>query len=100
MAAELSAFAPFELPKKSTCTPGEAAAAWGVSERQVRNLIETGELLAISSNLNPETTQRPQWRVVVKLQRQRPDGRHAMTLEEVIAGRMSHQLDFGWKKGK
>jgi hypothetical protein len=38
--------------------------------------------------------------VVVKIQRQRPDGRHALTLEEVIAGRMSHQLEFGWKKGK
>ncbi len=79
----------FELPRKATCTPAEAAAAIGISERQIRNMIETGELLAISSNLNPETTLRPQWRVVVRQARPEPEGRIGLTLEETVARRMS-----------
>jgi len=79
----------FELPKKPTCTPGEAAAAIGISERQIRNMIETGELLAISSNLVPEKALRPQWRVVVRQVRPAPTVKVGLTLEETVKGRMS-----------
>jgi hypothetical protein len=82
----------FELPKKPTCTPGEAAAAIGISERQIRNMIETGELLAISSNLVPEKALRPQWRVVVRQARPVPADKVGLTLEETVAGRMSVAL--------
>ena len=90
MAAELSAFAPFELPKKATCTPGEAAAAIGVSERQIRNWIDTGELAAISSNKDLEAALRPHWRVIVKLERPFvPYRTKGLSLEEVVERRKS-----------
>jgi len=78
----------FELPKKPTCTPSEAARATGISERQIRYLIEDGSLLAISANRNPDEAIRPQWRVVVRMDRPRTSGK-GKTLQELIEGRKS-----------
>jgi hypothetical protein len=78
----------FELPKKPTCTPSEAARATGISERQIRYLIEDGNLLAISANRNPEEAIRPQWRVVVRMDRPRAAGK-GKTLQELIETRKS-----------
>ena len=78
----------FELPKKPTCTPSEAARATGISERQIRYLIEDGNLLAISANRNPEEAIRPQWRVVVRMDRPRASGK-GKTLQELIETRKS-----------
>ena len=74
----------FELPKKPTCTPSEAARATGISERQIRYLIEDGSLLAISANRNPDEAIRPQWRVVVRMERTAPEGGKGRTLAEWI----------------
>jgi hypothetical protein len=77
----------FALPKKPTCTPAEAGRALGISERQIRYLIEDGTLLAISSNRDPEQAERPQWRVVVRMERPAPTGRVGRTLEEEFTRR-------------
>ena len=79
----------FALPKKPTCTPSEAALCTGISERQIRYLIEDGSLLAISANRDPENAMRPQWRVVVKMERVPPTGGKGKTLEELVEGRKS-----------
>jgi hypothetical protein len=65
----------FQLPKKTTCTPAKAARAIGISERQIRYLIEDGSLLAMSSNRDPDAAERPQWRVIVRMERAAPVGR-------------------------
>jgi hypothetical protein len=51
-------------------------------------LIEDGNLLAISANRNPEEAIRPQWRVVVRMDRPRAAGK-GKTLQELIEGRKS-----------
>ena len=79
----------FQLPRKTTCTPAEAARAIGISERQVRYLIEDGSLLAMSSNRDPESAERPQWRVIVRMERAAPVGRAGRTLAEESARRMN-----------
>lgn len=80
----------FGVPHKSTCTPREAAAAIGVSERQIRNWIDTGELAAISSNKDLEAALRPHWRVIVKLERPFAAYRtKGLSLEEVVERRKS-----------
>ena len=80
---------PFQLPKKPTCTPAEAARAIGISERQVRYLIEDGSLLAMSSNRDPDSAERPQWRVIVRMERKAPAGRAGRTLAEECEKRMN-----------
>ena len=79
----------FELPRKPTCTPSEAARSTGLSERQIRYLIEDGSLLAMSANRDPEAAMRPQWRVIVRMDRVAPAGRHGRTLSELCAERMN-----------
>ena len=79
----------FQLPKKTTCTPAEAARAIGISERQIRYLIEDGSLLAMSSNRDPDSAERPQWRVIVRMERKPPAGRAGRTLEEECTKRMN-----------
>jgi len=60
------------LPAKPTCTPPEAAAALGVSERQVRYWVDDGTLLAINSARCPVGPARgrqsklDRWRIVVR----------------------------------
>lgn len=59
------------LPNKTTCRPNEAAAALGVSARQIRYWVEDGTLLAVDSSRNPTAKDRPagklrRWRVVVR----------------------------------
>ena len=59
------------LPAKPTCTPAEAAAAIGVSERQIKYWVEDGTLLAINSARDPVRKDKEKkstydrWRVVV-----------------------------------
>ena len=79
----------FQLPRKPTCTPAEAARAIGISERQVRYLIEDGSLLAMSSNRDPDSAERPQWRVIVRMERKAPAGRAGRTLAEECEKRMN-----------
>ena len=79
----------FQLPKKPTCTPSEAARATGLSERQIRYCIEDGSLLAMSANRDPESAMRPQWRVVVRIDRVAPAGKAGRTLSEFCAERMN-----------
>jgi hypothetical protein len=80
----------FGLPHKPTCTPQEAAMAIGISERQIRNWIETGELAAISSNRDMEAALRPHWRIVVKWDRPfNPARKLGLSLEEVVERRKS-----------
>jgi hypothetical protein len=79
----------FQLPKKPTCTPSEAARATGLSERQIRYCIEDGSLLAMSANRDPEAAMRPQWRVIVRLDRVVPAGKSGRTLSEFCAARMN-----------
>lgn len=79
----------FELPRKPTCTPAEAARCIGMSERQIRYMIEDASLLAMSVNRDPESAARPQWRVIVRMDRTAPTGRAARTLEEECVARMN-----------
>ena len=79
----------FQLPKKTTCTPAEAARAMGISERQIRYLIEDGSLLAMSANRDPDGAERPAWRVIVRMERVAPVGRAGRTLHEECAKRMN-----------
>lgn len=79
----------FQLPRKPTCTPAEAAKAMGISERQIRYLIEDGSLLAMSANRDPEGAERPAWRVIVRMERKAPAGRAGRTLQEECARRMN-----------
>jgi hypothetical protein len=80
----------FTLPRKPTCTPQEAAMAIGISERQIRNWIDSGELAAISSNKDLEAALRPHWRIIVKLDRPyETHRRHGLSLEEVVERRKS-----------
>jgi hypothetical protein len=81
--------AQFALPRKPTCTPAEAARALGISERQIRYLIEDGSLLAMSSNRDPESAERPAWRVIVRMERKAPVGRAGRTLAEECEKRMN-----------
>ena len=76
----MSALIDIPLPQKPTCTTAEAGRTFGVSERQVRSWIETGELLAV--NVAGSTDWRPTWRVVVKMPRPKPATRYGLTLEE------------------
>lgn len=80
------------LPKKPTCTVVEAAAATGISERQIRYYVEDGTLLAINAARCPvgaragKTSLNDRWRIVV---RRAPgyDGenmRAFLTLEELL----------------
>ncbi len=79
----------FALPNKATCTPAEAAQSTGLSERQVRYLIEDGSLLAMSANRDTELTSRPQWRVIVRIDRPLPAGRTGRTLDELVKARLN-----------
>lgn len=79
----------FQLPRKPTCTPAEAAACLGMSERQIRYLITDGTLLAMSANRDPETAERPAWRVIVRMDRKAPSGTAGRTLEEECTRRMN-----------
>jgi hypothetical protein len=83
---------PLALPPKPTCTPPEAAAALGVSERQIRYWVDDGTLLAINSARCPvgpvrgRKSKLDRWRVVV---RRAPgldadDMRAFFTLEELV----------------
>jgi len=85
------------VPQKPTCNPGEAAACTGVSERQIRNWVEDGTLLAINAAREPIAsgkrmrTLRERWRVVVRRPPDIPpkDGNTFLTLEELI-GKISN----------
>jgi hypothetical protein len=79
----------FQLPKKPTCTPSEAARCTGLSERQIRYCIEDGSLLAMSANRDPDAAMRPQWRVIVRLDRVMPSGKAGRTLSEFCTARMN-----------
>jgi len=81
----------FQLPRKPTCTPSEAAAATGMSERQIRYCIEDGSLLAMSANRDPDAAMRPQLRVIVRMDRVPPAGRAGRTLSEFCTARMNVQ---------
>jgi len=83
---------PIALPRKPTCTPPEAAAALGVSERQVRYWVDDGTLLAINSARCPvgpvsgRRSKNDRWRVVVKRVQgmETPEMRSFLTLEELV----------------
>ena len=81
------------LPAKPTCTPSEAAAATGISERQIRYWVDDGTLLAVNAARCPvgaqhsgRRSQRDRWRIVVR----RADGyegdnmRAFLTLDELV----------------
>lgn len=80
------------LPRKPTCTVPEASAATGVSERQLRNWVDDGTLLAINAARCPvgaragRESKLDRWRIVV---RRAPgydaeDMRAFLTLEELL----------------
>lgn len=60
------------LPRKPTCTVVEAAAATGISERQIRYYVEDGTLLAINAARCPvgaragKASMNDRWRIVVR----------------------------------
>lgn len=85
-----------QVPEKATCNPVEAAACTGVSERQIRNWVEDGTLLAINAAREPiaekrKRTLRERWRIVVRRPPDIPpkDGNTFLTLEELI-GKISN----------
>lgn len=80
------------LPAKATCTAAEAAAALGVSVRQIKYWIDDGKLLAINASREfnksntPPANRRNHWRVVVRRPADagRGKGNAFLTLEELI----------------
>ncbi len=60
------------LPQKPTCTAAEAARCTGISERQIRNWVSDGTLLALNAAREPiaiaprTRTERDRWRIVVR----------------------------------
>jgi hypothetical protein len=84
---------PLALPRKPTCTPPEAAAALGVSERQVRYWVDDGTLLAINSARCPigpvrgRQSKLDRWRIVVRRVPGATDSeamKAFLTLEELV----------------
>jgi hypothetical protein len=83
---------PIALPRKPTCTPVEAAAALGISQRQVRYWVDDGTLLAINSArfpvgpLGKRRSKYDRWRVVVRRvpEMETPEMRSFLTLEELV----------------
>lgn len=71
-AQERCAARALQLPGKPTCTPGEASAATGISERQIRYWVEDGTLLAINAARCPigakagRKSINDRWRIVVR----------------------------------
>jgi hypothetical protein len=61
-----------ELPRKPTCTSVEAARATGISERQIRNWVQDGTLLAVNAArcpvgaANGRESKIDRWRIVVR----------------------------------
>lgn len=85
------------VPEKPTCTSVEASKCTGISERQIRNWVEDGTLLAINSAREPiaagkrKRTERERWRIVVRRPPNIPPkgGNTFLTLEELI-GKISN----------
>ncbi len=90
------------LPRKPTCTAGEAAACTGISVRQIRNYVDDGTLLAINAARTPVGVRPPsgrpanaydRWRIVVRRGTEfAADGYNSfLTLEEFILGRLNRE---------
>jgi len=89
------------LPKKATCTVGEAHEHTGISKRQLRYYVEDGTLLAVNAARVPVGSasgrrkggERDRWRIVVR--RSEPfqaDGfKSFLTLEEFIRSRFNKE---------
>ncbi len=80
------------LPAKPTCTAAEAAAATGISERQIRYWVDDGTLYAINAARCPvgaragRTSKLDRWRIVVRREPgyDAENTRAFLTLEELI----------------
>jgi hypothetical protein len=89
------------LPSKPTCTVGEAAAATGISKRQLRYYVEDGTLLAVNSARVPvgsksdahPTNKFDSWRIVVRRSPEfHSDGtNHFLTLAEFVRSRFNNK---------
>jgi hypothetical protein len=105
VAAPPAAAAPaLSLPRKPTCTVGEARACTGISIRQLRYYVEDGSLLAVNSARRPvgskadagdaPANKLDRWRIVVRRGAEFADaGAYGkfQTLEEFIRGRFNRE---------
>lgn len=89
------------LPRKATCTVGEAHEATGISRRQIRYYVEDGTLLAVNAARVPagsaagrggRRNKIDRWRIVVRRSDDFKAENYAafMTLEEFVRSRLNY----------